>query len=293
MPKLEDSTIVVHLNLQVPTGLKRLPNIERSIAEMTSAETRRVRASKRILDSPLIARGRTLVSALRAAHYEITLPWQQDGRRLLPLRFHTRHTELISRAQDELARLRSEVRSEYTNLIEHDQATLGTLFNPGDYPSAEKLAARFRIECQSEPLTDTRDLRIALPSEEIDKLRLQIEQQRSIALAEATESLWRQLEESIGRLTESLGDPRARLYSATLRNLLDLCSRLDGLNVAGDRQLAEMQKKLLADFSELDLEAARKQPGVRQSAAAAARVHLDAISRRTAALDFDEFATAA
>jgi hypothetical protein len=293
MPRLEDSTIVVHLNLRVPTSLKRLPKIERSIAEMSSAASGRVRASKRILDSPLIARGRSLVNALRAEHHALTLPWQQDGRRLLPLRFHTQHTELVSRAQDELGRIRSAIRVQYENLIEHDKATLGTLFNPGDYLSAERLAGRFRIECMSEPLTDTRDLRISLPGEEIEKLRAQIERQREVALAEATEGLWRQLEETIGRLVASLSDPRAKLYTATLRNLLDLCARLDGLNIADDSELAEMRTRILADFSSLDLETARKEPGLRQGAAATARAHLDAINRRTAALDFDQLERAA
>lgn len=293
MPKLEESTIVVHLNLRVPTSLKRLPRIERSIAEMSAAASGRVRASKRILDSPVIARGRSLINALRAEHYALTLPWQQDGRRLLPLRFHAQHTELVSHAQDELGRIREAIRGQYENLIEHDKATLGTLFHAGDYPSAERLAGLFRIECQSEPLSDTGDLRIALPAEEIERLRVQIEQQREVALAEATENLWRQLEEAIGRLSASLSDPRAKLYSATLRNLLDLCSRLDGLNVAGDRKLAEIQGQLLTDFSGLDLEAARHQPSLRQGAAEAARAHLDAISRRTAALDFGSFELAA
>jgi len=292
MAQLRDAAVLVHLRCTAWSTLRRARILEGEIATEHHAHPAAIRAQKRLLDTPVVAEIRSLLAALRETHYRITLPWMDDGRRLLPLRFHTRHIEAVQEAEGQLDQLRERLRDEYESLLALDRTRLGTLFRRKDYPEAGKLATAFSIDCRLEPVPTAADLRIDLPEEEIARLRVQIEEQQQLALSAATTHLWSELRAALKPFVERLEDPKGRIRTALLHNLLDLCSRLETLNLAGDTDLDSMRASLMTDLATVDLDAVRSTPGLRAGVAAQARARLDAIDRRTAGLFFEEPAAA-
>lgn len=288
MPNLRDAAVLVHLRCTSWSTLRRARILEGEIATEHQAHPNAIRAQKRLLDTPVVAEIRSLLAALRETHYRLTLPWMDDGRRLLPLRFHLRHLDAIQDAETKLDTLRERLRDEYETLLAFDRARLGSLFFRKDYPEAAKLAAAFSIDCRLEPVPNATDLRIDLPEEEIARLRLRIEEQQQLALSAATTHLWSELRGALKPFVERLEDPKGRIRGALLRNLLELCDRLATLNLAGDTDLDAMRGALLADLGSVDLDSVREEPGLRAAVAAQARARLDAIDRRTAGLFFEE-----
>jgi len=291
MAQLRDAAVLVHLRCTAWSTLRRARILEGEIASEHQAHPDAIRAQKRLLATPVVTEIRSLLTRLRETHYRLTLPWMDDGRRLLPLRFHTRHIQAIQEAEGELGELREQLRNEYETLLALDRARLGTLFYRKDYPEPGKLAAAFSIDCRLEPVPTAADLRIDLPEEEIARLRVQIEEQQQLALSAATTHLWSELRAALKPFVERLEDPKGRIRGALLHNLLDLCTRLETLNLAGDTDLDAMRASLVTDLATVDLDAVRSEPGLRAGVAAQARARLDAIDRRTAGLFFDEMAS--
>jgi hypothetical protein len=106
----------------------------------------------------------------------------------------TEVNEIFDDADDQLERLRGELRRQYPALVAASQKKLASACEDIEFPSAEVAAAKFTHKLDYTPDPTSGDILLAGVSEEVAaKVRAQVEESRNHILQDAQENLLREL----------------------------------------------------------------------------------------------------
>ena len=192
--------LLVNTTVRVWTGEKRDRAITREICDMKGAEDNAVRANKSLLGEaikPVQAAER----AVRAAVNERTLPWMDDGTRILKGSAFLPFTEAVNarvRAFDTAVRQFVE---DYPAIKEQARARLGQAYEDRDFPCGSRLSERFGVKLTFLPIPSGDDFRIALGQDEIAAVRRNAEDAVRESVQDAVRNLLDRLREPVARLS--------------------------------------------------------------------------------------------
>ena len=202
------------------------------------------RYTKRLLPKAAFAALTRAVSAARTAHYDNTLPWDDQGRRLLTVDNFDYYTATLDGCIEQMVRARTRFVDEYGLHVARARANLGRLFDADDYPPKEALAQKFRIRYQVTPVEDARHFLARLGADDAARVRRDIERDVEARIHDALGDLYRRLGSAVERVSERLrdGDDGKPLVFRNsmiehLRALVDVAPRL---NLFGDAHLAQL-----------------------------------------------------
>lgn len=189
----------------------------------------------------------------RTFHYANTLPWQDDGARILPAKNYLEYTAGMRKLEATFNKTVSDFITEYPNLVEDAKKRLNGLFNPADYP--KDITGKYSFAVQIDPMPTAIDFRVDLASEEVDMIRRDIERRTEAATEEATKDLWTRLHTAVSAMVERLSTPDAIFRDSLIGNMSDLVEILPRLNLTDDPELdrmtKEIEQKLITDPEEL------------------------------------------
>jgi hypothetical protein len=180
---------------------------------------------------------RTLAGQIRQYFYKITLPWSDEGFRLLPANFYF---ELMERMREFEANFDQGVQSFlgiYPQYIEQVKPELNGLFREEDYPAAEKLRTKFGIKVEVLPIPSGTDFRVQMSAEEQARVAREIDSNVRESLMRGTEDLWKRTHEVVSHMVDRLNEPESRFHGSLITNVLDLVEILPRLNVSDDADL--------------------------------------------------------
>jgi len=221
------------------------------------------------------------VSDARQEHYFMTLPWDDNGYRVLPAAAYMDHTEKMRELSNQFTPAVEALAREFGKLVEEAKVRLGGLFRSEDYPSPDELCSKFSFETRVMPLPDAGDFRVTLGDEEKERIKRQITSAVEASLQVASRDLWQRLYEAVSHLAERLSAYKVTgvgvehpFRDTVITNLVKLVDVLPKLNVTGDPELehlaAEVRASLLVDPQEL-----RKSESMRSETAKAATAICD------------------
>ena len=199
---------------------------------------------------------RTLAGQIRQYFYKITLPWSDEGFRLLPSNFYF---DLMARMREFEAGFEQGVESflrVYPQYIEQVKPELNGLFREEDYPAVEKLRKKFGVKLEVLPIPSGADFRVQMSAEEQARVSREIDANVRESLMRGTEDLWKRLREVVAHMVDRLNEPESRFHGSLVTNVLDLVEILPRLNVNGDTDLnrfADQVKERLCNYSAQDL----------------------------------------
>ena len=199
---------------------------------------------------------RTLAGQIRQYFYKITLPWSDEGFRLLPSNFYF---DLMARMREFEAGFEQGVESflrVYPQYIEQVKPELNGLFREEDYPAVEKLRKKFGVKLEVLPIPSGADFRVQMSAEEQARVSREIDANVRESLMRGTEDLWKRLREVVAHMVDRLNEPESRFHGSLVTNVLDLVEILPRLNVNGDTDLnrfADQVKDRLCNYSAQDL----------------------------------------
>jgi len=237
-----------------------------------------------LLPKEALAEIHKIVSEARQEHYFITLPWDDNGYRVLPAAAYMDHTEKMRALSNRFTPAVEALAQQFSQLVEEAKGRLGGLFRPGDYPAPDELRSKFSFETKVMPLPDAGDFRVTLGDEEKERIKRQITAAVEASLQVASRELWQRLYEAVSHLAERLQAYKATeegvehpFRDSVVTRLVKLIDVLPKLNVTADPELerlaAQVRASLLVDPQEL-----RKSESARNETAKAAL----AISQRMA-----------
>jgi hypothetical protein len=184
----------------------------------------------------------------RAEHYRLTLPWNDQGARLLPTASLLEYQQVMGRYRNEFERLVDAFLDKYDTLVAAAAFQLGTLFDRKEYLSRAQVALRFRMESSFTPLPTSGDFRLDVESTVQRELIEQYERRMEAKLAQANQDSWSRLHEALLRLSDRLvieEDGKKRKFHDTMvTGALELCELLTVMNVTHDPELEKARRKV-------------------------------------------------
>ena len=256
------------------------------VAVHHEASTAAGRYNKCLLPRTAFAAINSTMSAARTAHYAQSLPWDDQGSRLLPVANYERYTELMDGLRERMIRERARFIEDYEDNIDKARLDLGKLFRIAEYPSREDLHGKFGMRYRIIPVPDADHFMAKLASDDTDRVKRDIESQIEERLHDAVGDLYRRLGEAVERVSERLreddeGKPLVFRDSmiGNIRELVDIVPRL---NIFGDENLAQLCGQVKEKIASVEPDVLRPSKSFDPAARASVKREADALKERFA-----------
>jgi hypothetical protein len=254
---ITERAMLAAVHISIWTAVKHDRKISRDVANQHGAHRDAGRYNKQLLrGANKLDDLRTLAGQIRQYFYKITLPWSDEGFRLLPSNFYF---DLMARMREFEASFEQGVDSflaVYPQYIDQVRPELNGLFREEDYPAAEKLREKFGVKVEILPIPSGGDFRVQMSAEEQARVSREIDANVRQSLTRGTEDLWKRLREVVSHMVDRLNEPESRFHASLVTNVVDLAEILPRLNVNGDADLnrfAEQIRQRLCNHSAQDL----------------------------------------
>jgi hypothetical protein len=223
--------------------------------------------NKNLISPDALKKVQAIANAARAEHYRLTLPWMDDGSRILPVRAFDTYRETLHRYENQFQVEVRDFCDRYPILVDEARARLNGTFNPKDYPSDDRISRKFTYEVKYGPLPTGDDFRAALDSHELARIRRLVDDSTCSAVQAGMMDAWTRLHDAISRAFERLSTADAKFHDTLIGNIRDVCGVLPLLNITDDCNLEAFRIDALARLAALDPETLRKYPQERATAA--------------------------
>lgn len=270
---LAATAMLSSLNISQWSGYKYDPDASEELALSHGAEKDAARVNKRLVPRKELEEITQAVGHARRDHEFLTLPWTDDGWRVLPAATYFEHKEKMQEHKSAVHGAIEKLISRFENLV-RNQSRLGTLFRIGDYPGMrdesgalrflfpQELRDKFSFATDVKPLPDASDFRVNIGDEERERLKKQIAESVQASLRASTRDLWQRLYEVVRHMATRMTEYNAaedgkkpKLYMSMVTNIVEIVDVLPRLNISGDEELSRMtdtiRHSLLVDTDEL------------------------------------------
>lgn len=272
---LPEVAMLATLNIRRWTGRKTDKRAGTQLAEANGSKVDTVRATKDLIPRDQIKEINKTYDAAFELFKSMTLPWTDDGRRLIPagvvLDFMARMSEIESNFWSKVETLREQ----YHELREQAAEDLGDLFNIEDYPAAAVIPSKFAFAYELEPVPEAGDIRTQLPDSVRDRIAGDLQSRMDSQLADATRSLHKRVYDAVSRMASVLSKDKPRIYASLMDDMHALIRVLPDLNLTNDPELARLSTLLDAKFSNVTTDQMRDDEELRIIKATEAQSVLD------------------
>ncbi len=150
---ITEKAMLAAVHISVWTATKHDREASREIAHEHGADERVGRYNKKLLQqAEKLEAIRTLACQTRAYFYKITLPWSDEGYRILPANLYFELAQKMAEFEQAFHTAVNGFLAEYPSYIEQVRPALNGLFRPEDYPSAAKIREKFELRLEILPI---------------------------------------------------------------------------------------------------------------------------------------------
>jgi hypothetical protein len=264
--------MIVDYNASVWTARKKDHKASEDVNNMNAADKGVANVTKNLLgDCDELKAVKKFAANVRNIHYSMTMPWSDNGSRLLTTAQYFKYNEVMTDLQQEFYRLVSEFLNVYDWRVVKAQTKLGAMFNRDEYPTRDSLHDKFRFRVSYVELPDggnTGDWRLDLPHETMQTLRTDYADTFNLNLKAAMDDIWRKLHDNLTTLVHELDVNEEgkgnRLYDSVFDRAIELTEMLGTCNVTGDSQMEAMRRQLEQALHGLNLDQIKRSPTLRE-----------------------------
>jgi len=188
------------------------------------------------------------VTATRAMHANMTMPWSNSGLRLLPTAQYFKYNQAMTQMQNEFHRLIQEFLDSYNDEVIDVQVKLGDLFSRDDYPTVEALQRKFGFNINYMPLPDSGDFRVDIGNEALSEVQQKYQEFYTKQYNTAMNDVWTRLHKALSSMSERLDytdKESKKVFRDTLvSNVTDMIELLRVCNVTNSTQMEAMANRL-------------------------------------------------
>jgi len=219
-----------------------------------------------------------LLGSLRAWHYSETLPWADEGNRLLTTANFTNYADTLRKKIADIDRAADEFVQDYPTLRTQAAMRLGGLYKPEDYPNVSDIRSKFSVNVSYNPVPMADDIRVNLAADQIAMIEKSINASTTTAIHTAMQDCWQRLHEVVSHACDKLSDPSAIFRDSLIENVQDVCNVLDKLNVTNDPDLESMRATVQKTIASMNPQTLRDSKVARQTTADKAKAILDSMA---------------
>ena len=239
--------LLVNTTVRVWTGEKRDRAITREICDMKGAEKDAVRANKSLLGEHI--RGvQSAERAVRQAVNDRTLPWMDDGTRILKGAVFMAFTEAMAQPIRDFDTAVDAFIASYPEIKFEARRRLGDAFADGDFPAQSRLRERFGVKLTYLPVPSIDVFRVCLSDEEIAAVRRNAQEALRGTVNDAVRSLLDRLHEPVARMATRLrlfrrtssGKVEHPFRDTLVENVREIVKLAPALNLMDDPKIAAL-----------------------------------------------------
>lgn len=274
---IETTCMVVNLHVSKWAGLRHDKAASDKVTSDTGADSDVARVNKRLVRKEATAAIDTAANALRAHFYANTMPWKDNGDRILPrnnfMEFSERHGKLM---QDYNRAIDDFLNNTYQVEVDRAAFRMGAMYNPAEFPRVEDLRSKFRANLVIDSVTAPGDFRVELSKDAADAVKDAMAEQHQERVSTAMGDLWSRLRERLAHFHEkTASDKNPRLYASMIDNLADIVAMVPKLNFTNDEKLNDLAKEIEQYLLTNNIDDLRKDESARKSAATEAKRIMD------------------
>lgn len=274
MAKLSERAMLATLHISSWSGMMLDREVTDEVNESYKADKEAGRYNKRLVAAKFLSGVSSAHSNARKLHRLHTLPWEDDGTRILTTVGYINYTQIMKDAKYKVeseVKLFLQTRDDY---IREGKIRLGSMFNSDDYPDANDLKDKFAFDIEIKNVNDAGDFRAELSDASTKAIVNDIQRRTNERLENAMGDVFKRIQEMVKRMSERLRDYAPAkdgkkadgvIRDSLVYNINELADLLPALNVTNDPRITQLQKQLKEDLVEHSPEILRADAKVRQA----------------------------
>jgi hypothetical protein len=287
---IHSRAMLVRLSVSCWDGRRFDKDVTRDVNERHAATQEAGRYNKHLLggksNAPMHKEAVSKGGAARQAFYSNTLPWADEGWRLLPTKNYERFTDALRAARSEFEETVEAFIADYPRLKAQARQLLNGMYREEDYPTAAALRGKFKFSIEFAPVPSAGDFRLDLSADQLIDIESNAAARVERATKDAMNEAWTRLHDVVEKVHERLtgrveeGKKKGSLkifHDSLVENVAKLTDILPRFNVTNDPGLEAMRKRVEDELADLDPKALREQPKERAKAAKSATDILSAM----------------
>jgi len=258
---ISDRAMLVGLTIRQFNPVKTDKVITAEVAQQHGSEVTMGRYAKSVIAKSACDTLRKLAASIRQEHYRRTLPWSEDGARILTSTGYQQYSDWMRDAHAQWDSAVSDFLADWDSFVRDARIKLNGLFRDSDYPSASALANKFEFRWTVRPVPVADDFRVTMSATEVSAIRNDISAGLQSAVQDAMKDVWGRMRDVVAAMAARLraydpNNPSAAPFRDTLvSNISDLLDVLPSLNLtsnpAMDRFMADMRELVRVDAQTL------------------------------------------
>ena len=172
---ITDRAMLVGLNIRQWSAVKHDKKVSSEVATAHGSDSKMGRYNKNLVSAEALAELKRIAGAARAEHYHRTLPWGDDGFRILTSAGYFDYNAKMSEFRQQFETALSTFTAGYSQYVEDARTRLNGLFNPADYPRS--IERKFGFEVSVRPVPDADDFRVDIGTAETARIKRDIQDQ--------------------------------------------------------------------------------------------------------------------
>jgi len=246
-PTISSSAMLVELSISQWAGRKTDKRVTKKVKDDEGAIENSGSFSKNLLpDEPIFDRVGSLMGAMRTEHYHSTMPWANQGPRLLttPIFFDYNKT-LTALKQEQEEDALPHFFAEYDRMVARAPHKLAGLFDIYDYPDLDTLKQKFSVALNYYPVPTAGDFRVDVGNEAMEVLRSSYASYYDTQLKGAYKDVWRRTHDALANMSKRLeGKEKQRFHDTLVTNVTDMVELLDKFNITDDADMRKAKRRL-------------------------------------------------
>ncbi len=267
---IQNKAMIAHLHISTWTARKFDRRVTREI-EDNYAASNSGRYNKILIATEYLGKIQKIASTVRAYHYENTLPWMDNGGRLLPTANYFGYVQRMDEYRAEFLREVNAFLDSYPDYQQEAKSRLNGMYSIEDYPDIDRLRDKYAFSVRMAPIADADDFRVTLNDEDVETIREDYRQQLEDGLRDAHQDLWKRLHGVVWHMLERLTTADARFKNSLVENIRDICRLMPKLNITEDPLLDSMVDEIKRKLTVHAPEVLRSDPEIRSDTALAAK----------------------
>lgn len=233
MSQIRNKAMLVNLTIHAWTA-RRFDKTATAEVEKQHAANDAGNFNKRLIEKEALLPIMRIAGAVRDFHYRYTLPWGDNGDRMIPAKMYLDYIGELGKHREKFYEAVNKFCDNYPTLVNRARNRLGSLYNPNEYPPASNVAKRFGIETNFSPIPDAADFRIEITEEAMLEIRDNVTAQVMLRQQKALDDLWGRLNEVVGKLHERMATKDATFRDTIISNVQETVRLMDKLNLTDD-----------------------------------------------------------
>lgn len=280
---LATRAMIAYLSISQWTGRRLDREVTDELNHDKGAKANASRVNKLLLPEDALSPIQSIVSATRNEFLRRTMPWVNDGGRILPAVAFKEIAEWVRGEKSKFADAVDAFVLEYPRYMQQARNDLGSMFKAADYPTAREIADKFSMDLRVMPVPSGKDFRVDVAGAELAEMREEVERSVERATQDAMKSVYGRIIDVTSKMIERLSATasasgrKPALHASVVTNVIDLVAILPSLNITQDERLSDLTQRLEA-LTKTTPKELRESDKARESVKAEAKRILDIVS---------------